>query len=263
MKNKITTQRDYLDPVFIKLATEFDGKVILHRKQWEIISCYQTMLENNMLRPGRTGLGFSIGKERLPSLFAGYGCNILATDAPTTVKSSEQWKRTNQHCSQREELFYHQHISKEDFDNRVTFREVDANCIPQDLQNKFDFLWSICAFEHFGSIAAGIKFVVESSRCLKPGGVAFHTTEYNVSSNTDTQDHADSVFFRRKDLVGLTHILRSEGFLCEDIDFSTGDMQYDLDVFVSKKDTWPEHPHLKVKFDNYTVTCVRITVHKL
>jgi hypothetical protein len=36
-----------------------------------------------MLQPGRTGLGFAVGAEKLPALFASRGCRITATDLPS------------------------------------------------------------------------------------------------------------------------------------------------------------------------------------
>ena len=61
------------------------------------------------------------------------------------------------------------------------------NAIPDDLLG-FDFTWSSCAFEHLGSLEAGEEFVVNQMHCVAPGGVGVHTTEYNVSSDTDTID---------------------------------------------------------------------------
>ena len=47
----------------------------------------------------------------------------------------------------------------------------------------FDFCWSSCSLERLGSIEAGLNFIKASINTLKVGGVAVHTTEYNVSSN--------------------------------------------------------------------------------
>ena len=43
--------------------------------------------------------------------------------------------------------------------------------IDTDCHGQFDFVWSACAFEHLGSILNGLEFVVNSVKCLKPGGV--------------------------------------------------------------------------------------------
>ena len=53
------------------------------------------------------------------------------------------------------------------------------NHLPDDLRG-FDFTWSSCALEHLGTLAAGADFVVAQMDCLRPGGVAVHTTEFLV-----------------------------------------------------------------------------------
>ena len=61
----------------------------------------------------------------------------------------------------------------EQFNRLVSFREIDMNAIPSDLR-VFDFCWSLCAFEHLGSIRQGLAFVIISVALLRPGGVAVH-----------------------------------------------------------------------------------------
>ena len=37
-------------------------------------------------------------------------------------------------------------------------------------------------------VEAGLRFLEDSLDCLKPGGVAVHTTELNLSSNEETME---------------------------------------------------------------------------
>ena len=55
----------------------------MHRKVWEYCFIAQALRERDMLSPERSGLGFAVGQEPLTSLFASYGCKILATDLRT------------------------------------------------------------------------------------------------------------------------------------------------------------------------------------
>ncbi|MBV5337004.1 MAG: hypothetical protein J0653_03215, partial [Deltaproteobacteria bacterium] len=72
-----------------------------------------------------------------------------------------------------------------------------------------DFCWSSCSLEHLGSIKAGLDFIKASLKTLKVGGVAVHTTEYNVSSDEATIDNNPTlVLFRRCDIQGLVEELR-------------------------------------------------------
>jgi hypothetical protein len=82
------------------------------------------------------------------------------------------------------------------------------NHMPNDLKD-FDFVWSSCSIEHLRSIEAGTLFM--ETGCLRPGGVAVHTTEYNVSSNEDTLMAGSAVIFRRRDLVAMAEILALRG----------------------------------------------------
>jgi hypothetical protein len=61
----------------------------------------------------------------------------------------------------------------------------------------FDFCWSSCSPVHLGLIRAGLDFIHNSIATLKVGGVAVHTTEYNVSSNEATIEYPNLVLFRR------------------------------------------------------------------
>ena len=81
------------------------------------------------------------------------------------------------------------------------FRVVDMNAVPDDLRG-FDFSWSSGAVEHLGSLAAGADFVLAQMDCLRPGGVAVHTTEFLVSSDVDTVEAGGTVFYRRRDVEG-------------------------------------------------------------
>ena len=92
----------------------------------------------------------------------------------------------------------------------VRYRAVDMNAIPDDLRD-FDFTWSSCALEHLGSLDAGAAFVLRQMACLRPGGTAVHTTEYVVSSDTDTVEKGGTVLYRRRDIEALAEQLRAAG----------------------------------------------------
>jgi SAM-dependent methyltransferase len=84
------------------------------------------------------------------------------------------------------------------------------NQLPEDLTG-FDFAWSACALEHLGTLEAGMRFVERSMECLRPGGIAVHTTEFNVDSDKETVAEGGTVLYRRQDLVRLGETLESRG----------------------------------------------------
>jgi hypothetical protein len=143
----------------------------------------------------------------------------------------------------------------------VSFRNVDMTAIPDDLRG-FDFTWSACCLEHLGSLEGGKQFIQNSINCLKPGGVAVHTTEYNVSSNEHTIDNNEfMVLYRKRDLQELARRLTRQNHKI-DLDFTLGTGIADdfVDIPPFKHD-----PHLKLIFPlsaNYVSTSIGLIVEK-
>ncbi len=192
----------------------------MHRKIWEWCFITQALYERNLLRPGISGLGFAIGTEPLASLFCSLGASICATDIFTDIAKKQGWVDTNQHASGIQSLNSRKLCSDELFNQNCTFRHVDMNDIPSDMQD-FDFIWSSCALEHLGSLKHGEEFIYNAMKCLKPGGFAIHTTEYNFSSNSSTISSGDTVLYRRQDIEKIIQHIREQGHYI-DIDFTAG-----------------------------------------
>ena len=57
----------------------------MHRKNWEHAYICQALHERSLLQPGRRGLGFAVGTEKLPALFAALGCRITAPPKTTAT----------------------------------------------------------------------------------------------------------------------------------------------------------------------------------
>jgi hypothetical protein len=130
------------------------------------------------------------------------------------------------------------------------------NDLPDDLRD-FDFSWSSCAFEHLGTIEAGLAFVERQMDTLRPGGVAVHTTEYNVSSDDETVSAGGTVVYRRQDLVGLADRLRAQGHRIE-LDLTLGETPTDRHVDVPPF----SNTHLRTMLDEYVITSVALVIEK-
>jgi len=132
------------------------------------------------------------------------------------------------------------------------------NDIPADLVD-FDFNWSSCSFEHLGTLEKGFEFLKNQLKTLKSGGWAVHTTEYNISSNDETQENNDTVIYRQRDIEYITNELRKEGHFVEELDFSVGGLPEDFMV-----DTEPHQQkvHLKLQVDKYVVTSIGLIIQK-
>jgi SAM-dependent methyltransferase len=229
----------------------------MHRKVWEFAYITQALHERGMLAPGRRGLGFAVGKEPLPAFFAGRGCEILATDLDTREAAKSGWVQGGQHADARDGLNSRGHCSPQEFEARVAFRFLDMRELPDDVGH-FDFIWSSCSLEHLGSIALGERFVYESLRYLKPGGVAVHTTEYNLSSNWFTTTRGHAVIFRRRDIERIARNVRRLGFAME-LDLREGRLP--LDRIVDP----PPHTglvHLRLRLGWFTATSMGMVIER-
>jgi|GEM_PF-199969 len=262
--NLITTSRlciyrDFLTDYYRQWIAQMKEEFTPHRKQWEFVAIVQALHERGLLASGKKGLGFAVGNEPLPSLFASFGCEIVATDQGFNPVSEKDWGETDQLCKGKEALNEKGICPPEQFERLVEFREVDMNFIPEDLRlGKFDFIWSSCAFEHIGSIEKGLQFVQNSMDCLKSGGVAFHTTEFNCTSNAGTLDLPNLVFYRLQDIDRLIKELEKQGHWVEPVSYDIGSDEPDLKV---ARAPYTE-PHLKLEMGGYVATSLLLIVHK-
>lgn len=190
---------------------EYSQSALYHRKLWELVYICQALYERGMLKEGKRGVVFGVGEECLPDLFASLGCEILATDLNADADEAQSWIQSGQNAAGNlDKLNKYRFCEPDDFRKKVTYRDVNMNEIPDDITD-YDFCWSTCAFEHLGSLNHGIEFVKNSLKTLKPGGIAIHTTEYNIYSNQATFESKGISLYRRKDIEYLVSELQRGG----------------------------------------------------
>lgn len=229
----------------------------LHRKVWEFCFITQALRERDMLRLGRVGLGFAVGQEPLSAYFASQGCTIVATDLAREEAAKGEWIKTGQHADSLEQLNLRGICPHDDFLERVGFRYVDMRDIPDDL-GTYDFLWSSCSLEHLGSLELGEKFIHDSLKFLKPGGVAVHTTEYNLQSNSATIAQGPNVIFRERDIRRIAYDLSRSGYAI-DVDYSHGNDWADRHV---EAPPYPQRVHLRLYLFGYEATSIGLIITK-
>jgi hypothetical protein len=257
-KSELCKAKDWCTDWFARWVKELNEPARFHRKQWEFIYVMQALWERGCIAEGKKGLVFAVGTEPGPSIFANYGCDILATDIFPEQGKEKGWTVGDQLCFGIESLNKRGLTDEDTLRKHVTYRAVDMNDIPGDLRG-FDFNWSSCSFEHLGSINKGLDFLKNQLKTLKPGGWAVHTTEFNISANDRTLDTGDTVIFRMRDLEKLAKELRSKGHYVEEIDYSLGGLPEDFMV-----DTWPhsEKVHLKLQLNEFVVTSIGLIIQK-
>lgn len=271
LKSKPSTQADIESDWAAYWLAQLKIPRIFHRKLWELAYVLQALWERNMIAEGRRGLGFGCGREPIPSYLASKGIHLTVTDIEPEDAQSKGWMDTNQHSTSIDALFMPHLIDQSTFDQNVKLRYVDMNAIPTDLAN-YDFCWSICSFEHLGSIEKGLAFVENSLATLRPGGVAIHTTEFNFLNDHETIDNWPTVLFQRRHFTELADRLRRKGHSVADLDFNVGDKPLDkfIDVPPFGNDWlsasalgWGTAPtHMKLSIDGFASTCFGLIVTK-
>ncbi len=252
-------QSSFEEPYFSFWAARLGEGLRYHRKLWEFVFICQVLWERGAVKPGARGLGFGVGLEPLPAFFASEGCEVVATDLSPDRAVAAGWAQSAQYAIEKEAL-KRPLVCPDDtlFERNVSLRHCDMNAIPSDLTD-FDFCWSACALEHLGSIEKGLDFVVNSVGCLKPGGWAVHTTEFNLGSNEETVDEMSTVLFRRRDLEGLAERLNAAGHHAAVFDFEPGhgvlDQYVDLPPYRGE-------PHLAAALTGFAATSIGIIVQR-
>ncbi len=257
-KSELCKAKDFYTDWYQRWAKELNEPVRFHRKQWEFIYIMQALWERDCIKKNKKGLVFAVGTEPLPSVFAKYGCFITATDIFPEEGKKKGWENGNQLCFGLDSLNSRRLIDDETLHKYVSYRPVDMNAIPGNL-NDYDFNWSSCSFEHLGSIEKGLDFLENQLQTLKPGGWAVHTTEYNLTANDRTLETGDTVVFRQRDIEKITERLRKKGHFVEELDYSIGGLPQDFDV-----DVLPhlQETHLKLQLNEFVVTSIGLIIQK-
>lgn len=261
--SKLCSEEDFKTDWFIDACTKLKEQFKYNRKLWEYCYIYRCLSEHGILKPGSRGLGFGVGKEPLVALFASHGCEITATDQDIARARAAGWVDSNEYSNGLDDLNERGICEQEQFKRLVNFENVDMNNISDKFVNRFDFTWSSCAFEHLGSIEAGKRFIINQMKCLRPGGVAVHTTEYNLSSNDKTIDATlfrkpPYVLFRKRDIEWMVRELRDRSHIIEmDYTVGTGNIESHIDLPPYKNE-----PHLRLMLKRHVSTSICLNIKK-
>jgi hypothetical protein len=227
---RLAIQKDCESKAFLLWMEKLKQPLQLHyhRKRWEWYYICQRLLSFDMLRKGIRGLGFGVGTEPLGALFASCGVQVTMTDIDPGPDEWEAWVKTKQHCNGDLAMLNASGIcSPEDWKANATFEYADMRNIPTFALKDFNFCWSANSLDHLGSIGNGWMFVFDSLRTLVNGGLAIHTTEFNLQ-NGDTHDIERTSFFQQKHVVSLVNGLREAGHRVLPLDLHPGCDEYDL-----------------------------------
>tara|TARA_B110000971_G_scaffold118883_1_gene121761 strand:- start:8636 stop:9601 length:966 start_codon:yes stop_codon:yes gene_type:complete len=256
--SQLCTTGQCIEPQYHHWCAEMRSPARLGRKQWEFVFILEALNKLDCFAQGKKGLGFGCGKEPLAAVMAKHGCEVVCTDLSTDEAFEQGWVETNQHSESVSNMHYGGICDKNTFINRVSFQFADMNNIAPQLRG-YDFVWSACALEHLGSLRHGMNFVLNSMDCLVPGGVAVHTTEFNLTSNDKTFETAGCSIYRQQDIEKLSLELKAKGFDVWPLNLNPGSHKVDEHV------DWPPYNpsiHLKLMLESYVVTSIGIIVRK-
>jgi len=236
----------------------YGGRKGFDRKAWECITADEVFRETGRMKSGSTAIGFGVGTEFTPSLLAGWGVAVTATDQEPTAPSAAGWAATFQFMNGPFSNWRADLCDKDVYERLVTTRRVDMTAIPADLAAEtFDLVWSLGSLEHLGTLEAADKFIFDSLACLKPGGRAFHTTEFAIYPN-ESVETGDTCFYDAGALGELVARLRKANFVIEvDWDMGTKPLDYWIDV-----PPYDLTRHLKLNSNGIVCTSLALVIDK-
>lgn len=257
--SQLATEGQFHSPKFKYWCDELHESFKMHRKLWEYCYVMEVLDHFQMLQPGRIALGFGVGKEPIPALLAKFGISVLASDQDFRAAQEQGWASSDQYTQEQTALNSRGICDPKQFEKLAHLTTIDMNHIPASEEGKFDIVWSCCSLEHLGSIEAGLEFIKNSVKCLKPGGIAVHTTEFNLSSNQHTLFHGGTVLFRQQDIVRVTCELANMGYHVIELNFNPGSGVLDRYVDVPP---YSSDQHVKLQIENFYCTSIGIIVCK-
>jgi hypothetical protein len=104
-----------------------------------------------------------------------------------------------------------------------------------------------------------MDFIINCLDTLRPGGIAVHTTEYNISSNEDTQEDPYGYVFRKKDIEHIAEKITKMGHYVYPLDFHQGTQCGDkfVDEIPHKNKL-----HLRLRLGKYAATSIGLIIRK-
>jgi hypothetical protein len=201
--SQLCTAAQFDEPAFREIIQALGLRTGRTRALWEQAWIVSVLATDGLIAPGKSGVGFDAGRDRIASLLAARGVSVLGTGG--TVADDKEAE------ARRLQMFHPEAVHIEDFDRLVSFLELDARHLRRMPPASHDFCWSIGVPSRLGSIEAALDFLEASLVALKPGGLAVHTFGFNLTSDSATWELPDLVLLRRRDIEALAEKLAPAG----------------------------------------------------
>jgi FkbM family methyltransferase len=259
--SEIVSERRFKERNYFLWMDFLKEKPKLHSKQFQyyaIMEAANDVLGN--LETNKSAIGFGVGVEPIPAGLGRLGFQVTATDF-LEGEIASAWFNTSQLAASAQDLNTREILSAAEFNARVSFKSMDMNNIPESFENCFDFVWSTCALGHIGGYQKGLDFIFNSAKLLRPGGIALHTTELDMSPNSDRFDSPNLSFYKIEDILELKVRLEGVGFEVADLNIPESWTNPSERYVVTEP--WGDKPHIRIRiFDREILSLVlRIRRH--
>src|SRR5262249_52268764 len=127
--SQLATENQFNSPRFHFWCNELHEGFQFHRKLWEYCYVMEVLNHFDMLQSGKKALGFGVGTEPLPALFAKYGVQVLASDQDFNQAKSQGWASTNQYSTEKDNLNTRNICEQSQFNQLVDLCTIDMNAI--------------------------------------------------------------------------------------------------------------------------------------
>jgi hypothetical protein len=222
----------------------------LHRSNWQQLYVVSVLATLGCIAKGRSAIGLGTTRQRIAALLASRGLEVMAMGRPGATAPEEA--RGGYH------LFFPEVVRLADFELLVHFAEQDLKEPDLDLGGPYDICWSCDVAQHMGHMDEVLGLVESSLNLLKPGGVAVHTLDFNIGSDTDTIEGNDLTVPRRRDIEVLVQRLVRAGHEVLPVNLHPGH-----DFADGVVDLRPYSlPHLKVQMGDHVVTSLGLAIRR-
>jgi hypothetical protein len=96
-----------------------------------------------------------------------------------------------------------------------------------------------------------MDIIINSTTCLRPGGIAIHTTELNMSSDDETFESPGLAIYRKRDLHHSASELTQFGCDVLPVNFYSGEQREDVYVDLPP---YKQEIHLKLRVKKFAAT---------
>ena len=221
VQSKVLTWSDMNNDWYRTRVKAICEPINVHRKQWEFMILIRSLEQLGMIAPGKRGLGYNVGRDRVASYFASQGVEVTLADA--SLKRTEVLANAEFPCI----------VNATQWRTMANVETADLLLSsPRLIRGDYDFVWSVSVLEASGTIESQKQGIFNSLKALKAGGIAVHTTEVSIDriGPDDRYESAGLTLWTKADVADLEAMVAKENAEMLPMNWAFGDSVNDLVV---------------------------------